>query len=367
MEITHDNSELTKDCVTVEQTTSHQVVSFENIDPQEFEFSLKYQCAKSTAGQVVQGFSHLAKYLNGLSEYDGKKKEATNKFQEYLYPNMAKLSEELVAEYISKFVTDVTDALQKQVFGANLNGVKNDGQLNKFIPCKGINNKFLRYEYAQFGQLLNLLHYRLTFISMRDSMSIKRYVENPEELKHFELLKQRTREFCDSIKNSTTSYFSKWENIVNEARKVNDSEKNVVTSVKLNDSNVETSQNTVRRVFVQRRQFTRPDNNTYEHRGVREGQIDTRTNNYHERRYRNNGYNRGGNMIYHDDNKNEKWQVVIKSKRSSEETDVNTLPTVVFSGHGGRGGRGAHGARGGRGGRNVFNRTTSATENKGRM
>jgi hypothetical protein len=361
MEITHDNSELTKDSVTVEHSTSHQVVSFENIDPRKFEFSLKYQCAKSTAGQVVQGFSHLAKYLNGQDMYDGKKKEAKNKFQEYLYPNMAKLAEELVEDYVSKFVTDVTDSLQKQVFGANLNGIKNDGQLNKFIPCKGISNKFLRYEYAQFGQLLNLLHYRLTFISMRDSMSIKRYVENPEELKHFELLKLRTRLFCNSIKNTTSlvyNFFSKWENIVTEARKVNDSETPLVPSLKLSDSNIETSQNNVRRVFVQRQKYTKPTN-THEHR-EKEDQTDTdtytHTNNYHRGGYntRGRGYNnfhRGGHHVNDSDTKNENWQVV-KSKRISEETTevVNTRPRIVFRGRGG------------------FNRTSShVTENKGRM
>ena len=217
----------------VQTIQSNVPVSFDNINPTQFQFSLKYQCAKSAVGQVIQGFNHLSKFLKGTDDYVSTKKEAINKFQEYLYPKMAELCESIVIEYIAKFVVDIDDALQKQVFGANLNGVKNDGQLNKFIPSRGISNKFLRYEYAQFGQLLNLLHYRLTFISMRDSMSIKRYAENVEELAHFETLKTKTRVFCDLIKGNENSFFSRWETIVTEARNENGGIQQVTPVVRL--------------------------------------------------------------------------------------------------------------------------------------
>ena len=80
----------------VQTIQSNVPVSFDNINPTQFQFSLKYQCAKSAVGQVIQGFNHLSKFLKGTDEYVSTKKEAINKFQEYLYPKMAELCESVV-------------------------------------------------------------------------------------------------------------------------------------------------------------------------------------------------------------------------------------------------------------------------------
>jgi hypothetical protein len=248
-----ESSDLVSQETSVQEESVVSVpVSFDNIDPTKLNFSLKYQCAKSTVGQVVQGFNHLSHYLSGTNEYDGKQKHATNKFQEFLYPRMAELCTLVVSEYVAKFITDVDDDLQKQVFGANLNGIKNDGQLNKFIAARGINNKFLRYEFAQFGQLLSLLHYRLNFISMRDPMTIKRYVENPEELKQFENLRSRTREFCERVRGTENSFVTQWEAVVSEARKENGKEDPKLVLSNLAEGGVP------KRIFIQKRKYTGP-------------------------------------------------------------------------------------------------------------
>ena len=203
-----------------EQVKTNEPVSFEDINPLNLDFSLKYQCAKSMAGQVVQGINHLSKMILGKDEYEGKQKVATNKFQELLYPIIVSLSQEIVNDYMKTFINNTTDDLSKQVFGANLNGNKNNGQLNKFIPYKGADNKFLRYEFAQFGQLVNLLHYRLSFIVQRDGKLIKRYAENEKELECFEKLKTLTESFCQRLKNKTEeSYLSVWTSSVNNIHK----------------------------------------------------------------------------------------------------------------------------------------------------
>lgn len=204
-----------------------QTVSFDDISPLNLEFSLKYQCAKSMAGQVVQGINHLGKMILGKDEYVENQKVPTNKFQELLYPIIVSLSQEIVNDYLKTFVTNTTDEVDKQVFGANLNGHKNNGQLNKFIPYKGTDNKFLRYEFAQFGQLINLLHYRLSFITMRDGKLIKRYAENEKELESFNKLKELTLSFCNRLKNKTEeSYLSVWTKTVDNIHKqLDDGEK----------------------------------------------------------------------------------------------------------------------------------------------
>lgn len=226
--------------VTTSETGSNKAeenaqvpVSFEDIDPTKMTFSTTFKCARSTAGQVVQGFHHLRMQLEGEGTYASEKKVPTNDYQKSLYPGMSKLAGQIVEKFNEKFVTGVTDPLQRQVFGANLNGSRNNGQLNKFIPCKQV-DRFLRYKFAQFGQLLNLLNYRLMFIANRDPQYIKRYKENPEEHKHFETLRGLCREFCDYLKKDETSVSGLWAECIVEARKLgNVTSTNVPDPVKL--------------------------------------------------------------------------------------------------------------------------------------
>jgi hypothetical protein len=194
-------------------------VSFENINPTTMTFSPTFRCARSTAGQVVQGLNHLAMQLNGEGEYASDKKVPTNDYQQSLYPKMSLLAKQIVDYYTKRFVTDVVDPLQRQVYGANLNGNRNNGQLNKSIPCRGV-NRYMRYKFAQFGQLLSLLHYRLTFVAKRDPQYIKRYKENVDECQHFETLRKSCEEFCDYLKKDgdDQTVVAAWASCVADAR-----------------------------------------------------------------------------------------------------------------------------------------------------
>lgn len=217
-------------------------VSFESIDPTNLDYSHLYKCAKSAAGQVVQGLNHLSMHLTGEGIYKDNKKDAVNPFQTYLYPKISELSNEIVKKYNATFVDLVTDPLQLQVFGANLNGSRNNGQLNRFITCKSV-GKLLRYQFAQLGQLLTLLHFRLAFIANRDSQSVKRYQENEEECKHFDDLRRRARQFCDYLKTVT---FVQWSSFVSEARKFNEESTlstNEEVPVKLTADSIELREN----------------------------------------------------------------------------------------------------------------------------
>jgi len=222
-----------------ENDQTNYVVSFDDISATNLPFSEMYKCAKSTSGQVVQGLNHLSQHILGEGNYDGNKKEAFNEYQNELYPNMSRLALKVVAAYNEKFTNDITDPLTRQVFGANLNGNRNNGQLNKFIPCKNV-NRFLSYKFAQFGQLLALLEYRLLFIVNRDPQYVKRYRENEEEMKHFETLRVKSREFCDFLKNDV---FPEWTNCVSNIRSKTNMPTSSVAPVKLTADNVNSEKN----------------------------------------------------------------------------------------------------------------------------
>jgi hypothetical protein len=175
----------------------------------------------STAGQVIQGISHTGRYLVGEGEYSGIGKPMHNNFQEYLYPEISKMSQEVIDKYLKYFVVDIIDPIQKGVFGANLNGNMNNGQLSRFGTCVGI-SKNVRYEYVQFKNALILLDYRLNFIIKRDPQLVKRYKEDSVQLAHFETLQNLATEFCKYLE---TVVFEKWETIKKEARKLNGFEK----------------------------------------------------------------------------------------------------------------------------------------------
>jgi hypothetical protein len=197
----------------LEQQTEPVKVSFENIKPSSLPFSQKYKCAKSSSGQVILGMINTLDQLNGTGNYVGKQKIPSNDYQKTLYPDIVSLLTELVETYNKIFVDNITDPLQLQVFGANLNGFRNDGQLNRFITCKGVNFR-TTYEYAQLGCLLQLLKNRVEFIATRDTSTIKRYQNNPDELKQFEELKARAEHFSTGL----NVVLQKWMESVDKAR-----------------------------------------------------------------------------------------------------------------------------------------------------
>lgn len=197
----------------VENTNSQRVVSFDDISPSSLTFSDQYKCARSTAGQVVAGLSWS---VNNVSST----KQPTNEYQSSLYPMVCQLGAEVCKKYTEMFITSVTDPVQRQVYGANLNGVHNDGKLNRCITCKNINDR-LKYQYSQFGQLLSLLYDRLLFISRRDVEKIQRYVNDETERHAFESLQVQCAEFCKYLRGDDDSVMSRWSTFVTNTRQKN--------------------------------------------------------------------------------------------------------------------------------------------------
>lgn len=222
-----------------EQTIAEkQKVSFHDINPLNLPFKFNYRCSMSTTGQIIQGFAHTSRYLSGTEEYQDDPKPVQNKFQEYLYPQISKLANEIVTKYLEMFVENISDPIKKEVFGANLNGSNNKGQLQHFITCVGI-SKNVRYKYVQFKNALVLLSYRLNFIAKRNAQTIKRYREDDVQLGYFEDLQKLVTKFCIYLE---TSVLAKWEEIKEEARKLNDikqqDQKDELVPVKLTEENV---------------------------------------------------------------------------------------------------------------------------------
>jgi hypothetical protein len=73
--------------------------------------------------------------------------EPSNEYQQTLYPKLKELCNTLYESYSSKFLTSFENNTERQVFGANLNGNKNNGSLYRSIPS-GV-NKNLTYKKAR--------------------------------------------------------------------------------------------------------------------------------------------------------------------------------------------------------------------------
>ena len=185
-------------------------IQFTTVDPTTMNFSEDFRCARSTAGQVVVGLRWLANNVNSS-------KEMHNEYQKNLYPTITKMANEVCDKYMDTFVNNVTDAVQVQVYGANLNGRFNDGRLKHDIPCKRTDRR-ARYKYSVLGQLLSLLYDRLLFVSKRNVNKIQRYVDNEEERKHFESLQQSCVHFCTYLRGDDDSVMSRWTKFVNDSR-----------------------------------------------------------------------------------------------------------------------------------------------------
>lgn len=215
---------------TTMNSNTQKVVSFDSIDPFELNmYSALYKPAKSAIGQIVVGMDHQRQQILGIDSYTSNKKEAINEYQKFLYPYIAALSSEIVEKYKTIFVNNpnIDSEAKRQVWGANLNGSRNNGQLTKFVGCKSVNN-FVRYQNVQFGQLLNLLKYRLGFIINRKPEMIERYANNKEQFDEFNVLKSAVVEFSEYLRNDVST---RWKQIVDEARaKDNTTNKQVRTT-----------------------------------------------------------------------------------------------------------------------------------------
>jgi hypothetical protein len=251
----------------VEQVQEQVPVSFDNINPLSFQYSGQHKCALSTAGQIINALSNLSLQIS-----DGTK-QATNDYQRTLYPSIGTVASGVVGRYTQTFVDGTTDPLTKQVYGANLNGSRNDGRLNRPVTIRGV-NKFLIYDYAQLGQLLNLLRHRLTFVSSRNALSIKRYADNEQERVHFVALQGLTQDFCKYLSDEV---YPQWEQFVNNAR--------IQNSIKLSSDNVEevaekTTKSTEKRTYDKKqrsRQSRQPRQSPTQSQDVRQERSEQRS------------------------------------------------------------------------------------------
>ena len=195
------------------ETNTQRVVSFDDISPTNLTFSEQYRCTRSTAGQVVAGLSWS---VNNVSST----KEQNTNYQASLYPMICQLGTEVFNKYMETFINNVSDPVQRQVYGANLNGARNDGRLNRAITCKNVRVR-LTYQYSQFGQLLSLLYDRLNYISGRDVTKIQRYVDNEQERQAFVSLQNSCKQFCTYLRGDDNSVMSRWSTFVTTTRQQN--------------------------------------------------------------------------------------------------------------------------------------------------
>ena len=176
-------------------------VSFENISLDHLGFNETYRVTRGAASQVVLGLRHM---LTKLAT-------PTNDYQRTLYPRLSELTQQVVDRYVSTFL-GVTEAVSRQVYGANLNGPRNDGSLYHSVNS-GI-NRSLTYGYAQFGQLMKVLTNRLRFITKRTVESVERYRTSQAEGAAYTALQGQCNEFLTYL--STVN--EDWTRVVESAR-----------------------------------------------------------------------------------------------------------------------------------------------------
>ena len=165
-------------------------------------FNDTYKVSKGSASQVVLGFQSMSERLQ----------EPTNEYQQTLYPKLKELCTRLSTKYDETFLTTFADDVERQVFGANLNGNRNNGSLYRSIPS-GVNRN-LTYNYAQFGQLMRVLTSRLRFIAQRDPTSVQRYKDSAEETSAYQTLQSRVNTFLTFI----GELLAEWNTLVSETR-----------------------------------------------------------------------------------------------------------------------------------------------------
>lgn len=169
-------------------------------------------------------FGSCSQVVKALSSLRTQEREATTDtskqaYQTFLYPRMFDLADEVVTFYNTTVLADLdTSVLRRQVYGANLNGLRNNGILKNAVFTKGVHFN-LRYKFAQFGQLVRLLVQRLTYITERDVSTIKRYQTHQDEREFFVELQGRCKTFLQLLQSSEpTSVLTRWHGVVAQAR-----------------------------------------------------------------------------------------------------------------------------------------------------
>jgi hypothetical protein len=189
----------------MEQQQTSQVptpVSFDDISLVNLSFNESFRVTRGSASQVVLGLRNMLQKLSNPE----------NDYQRSIYPQLVTSINRLVDSYISTFLL-VTDATERQVFGANLNGFRNDGSLYRSVNS-GI-NRSLTYGYSQFGQLVRVLVNRLKFIVKRDPQSVERYKNSESEMTAYKKLQQAS----DAYLSVVNEVMDSWSKTVDESRK----------------------------------------------------------------------------------------------------------------------------------------------------
>jgi hypothetical protein len=209
-------------------------VSFDDVSLAHLTFNETFRVTRGAASQVVLGLKNM---LTKLSS-------PTNEYQKSLYPQLSTLTQSVVSKYEETFLS-VTDSVQRQVYGANLNGHRNDGSLYRSVNS-GV-NRSLTYGYAQFGQLLKVLTSRLKFVVNRDPTTVKRYSESAEESTAYVTLQT----LCNDFLSYLTAVNDEWTKTVDGARTQHNIQKTPRTprTPRTNtDHQVQREQRTVRNV-----------------------------------------------------------------------------------------------------------------------
>ncbi len=181
--------------------TAPTPVSFDDVSLAHLTFNETFRVTRGAASQVVLGLQHMLTKLTSPS----------NEYQKSIYPQLSTITQQIVDKYTTTFL-QVTTPVTRQVFGANLNGHKNDGSLYRSVNS-GV-NRSLTYGYAQFGQLVKVLTSRLRFIVNRDSQTVQRYKDSSEEASAYVQLQTLSNEFLTYL--STVN--DEWNRIVDVAR-----------------------------------------------------------------------------------------------------------------------------------------------------
>ena len=176
-------------------------VSFDDISLDRLSFNDIFRVTRGSASQVVLGLRNMLQKLT----------TPENDYQKSIYPQLTTSINTLVDNYVNTFL-NVTDVFDKQVFGANLNGFRNDGSLYRSVNS-GI-NRSLTYGYSQFGQLVRVLVNRLKFIVKRDPKSVERYKTSENEMVSYQSLQQAAEKYL----NVVTEVTDNWSKTVEEAR-----------------------------------------------------------------------------------------------------------------------------------------------------
>ena len=183
-------------------------VSFDDVSLAHLSFNETFRVTRGAASQVVLGLKNM---LTKLSS-------PTNEYQKSLYPQLTSLTQSVVSKYEETFLS-VTDSVHRQVYGANLNGHRNDGSLYRSVNS-GV-NRSLTYGYAQFGQLLKVLTSRLKFVVNRDPTTVKRYSESTEESAAYVTLQTLSNDFLSYL----TTVNDEWTQTVDAARTLHNIQK----------------------------------------------------------------------------------------------------------------------------------------------